>query len=198
MANPTLRELVGMDNNPAAVRSSALVLIDCQNTYCDGVMRLEGVEAALAQCRSLLDRYRASGRPIIHVQHDAGPGTPYDVRAHNGAIADIVAPREGEPGIVKALPSSFENTSLDDLLKEAGVTDLVLTGFMTHVCVNSTARAAFNRGYRPTVVASATATRALPGPDGEIVPAKVVHDAALAALGDMFAVVVPTANDIPE
>lgn len=197
MANPTLRELVGMDNSPAAVNASALVLIDCQNTYCEGVMRLDGVEAALEQCRTLLERYRASGRPVVHVQHDAGPGSPYDVRGHSGAIAEIVAPREGEPGIVKALPSSFENTSLDDLLKEAGVTDLVLTGFMTHVCINSTARAAFNRGYHPTVVASATATRALPGPDGVIIPSNVVHAAALAALGDIFAVVVPTADDIP-
>ncbi len=51
-------------------------------------------------------------------------------------------------------------------LKKLGVTDLVLAGFMTHVCVNSTARAAFNLGYRPTVVGEATATRSVPNPAG--------------------------------
>ncbi|MDA4105696.1 hypothetical protein MHOL44478_00230 [Mycobacterium holsaticum DSM 44478] len=69
---------------------------------------------------------------------------------------------------------------------------------MTHMCVNSTARGAFNLGYAPSVVAAATATRSLPGPDGSTVPASAVHTASLAAVADMFAVVVPGASDIPD
>lgn len=190
-ASTTLRELTGMGYTPATIGQSALILIDCQNTYREGVMQLEGVEPALVECQSLLQRFRDAGRPVIHIQHDAGEGTPYDVKARIGAIADVVAPAAGEPVIVKAYPSSFEKTNLDELLKGYGVTELTLAGFMTHVCVNSTARAAFNHGYKPTVVASATATRSLPNPTGGVVEARDLHHASLAALHDIFAVVVP-------
>lgn len=194
---PTLRSLLALPDAPAPLSKSALVLIDCQNTYRHGVMQLEGVEPALKECADLLQRARDAGTPVIHIQHDAGPGSPYDVRAEIGAIADIVAPKAGETVITKAYPSSFEQTSLDADLKKLGVTDLVLAGFMTHVCVNSTARAAFNHGYRPTVVAAATATRALPNPLGGTLPADAVHNGALTALADIFAIVVPSAKAIP-
>jgi nicotinamidase-related amidase len=194
----TLRDLTGMGETPASVSNSALVLIDCQNTYREGVMQLDGVESALVECRTLLKRYRDAGRPVIHIQHDAGAGTPYDVSDRIGAIADVVAPREGEPVVVKKYPSSFEKTNLDDLLKGYGVEDLALVGFMTHVCVNSTARAAFNHGYRATVVGNATATRSLPNPSGGAISAKELHEASLAALSDIFAVVVPDAGKITD
>ena len=67
---------------------------------------------------------------------------------------------------------------------------------MTHVCVNSTARAAFNHGYRATVVGNATATRSLANPTGGVISAKDMHEASLTALHDIFAVVVPSADDI--
>ena len=102
----------------------------------------------------------------------------------------------GEPDVVKNYPSSFEKTNLDDLLKGFGVEEVTLAGCMTHVCVNSTARAAFNHGYRATVVGNATATRSLPNPAGGVVSAKDLHDASLAALHDIFAVVVPAADDV--
>ncbi len=69
-------------------------------------------------------------------------------------------------------------------------------GFMTHMCVNSTARAAFNHGYRPTVVAGAAATRALPTSSGGVIPAKTLHDASLAGLRDLFAVVVERGDEV--
>jgi nicotinamidase-related amidase len=68
---------------------------------------------------------------------------------------------------------------------------------MTHMCVNSTARGAFTAGFAPSVVAAATATRALPGPDGPV-PASALQSASLAALSDMFAVVVPDSRAIPD
>ena len=197
MTPQTLRQVAGLPAQPASLRDAALVLIDCQNTYREGIMQLEGVEPALKECAKLLQRARDAGATIIHIQHDAGPGSPYDVRAPIGAIADVVAPAAGEPVIVKAYPSSFEQTNLDAEFKKRGITDLVLAGFMTHVCVNSTARAAFNHGYRATVVGNATATRALPNPDGGTVPAQTMHTGALAALADIFAIVVPSQDKIP-
>ncbi|MGE2692397.1 cysteine hydrolase family protein [Mycolicibacterium pulveris] len=198
MTRPTLRELTGLPAQPVRLADSALVLIDCQNTYTYGVMELEGVQRALDEVETLLDRARTAGIPIVHIQHNAGPGSPYDIEAEIGAIVDRVAPREGEPVVVKAYPNSFVQTELDERLKAANASNLVLAGFMTHMCVNSTARGAFNLGYAPTVVAAATATRPLPGPDESTVPASAVHTASLAAVADLFAVVVPTASAIPD
>jgi nicotinamidase-related amidase len=195
--SPTLRELTGMSADPAPLTGSALVMIDLQNTYTRGVMALENVEPAIEQAAQLLERARAAGSTIVHVQHDAGDGTPYDTNAEIGEIVDAVAPEPGELRIVKNFPSSFVQTDLEEQLRAAGVTNLVLAGFMTHMCVNSTARSAFNLGFAPTVVAGATATRALPGPDGPVAAASL-QSASLAALQDMFAVVVPDAASIPD
>jgi len=199
MTNPTLRTLTGMDPDPAPISKSALVLIDCQQTYREGVMQLENVEPALQEAAALLKRFRQAGRPVIHVMHDAGAGTPYDVTAPIGQIAESVAPIDGEPVIVKRFPSAFEQTELDAELKKRGVENVVYIGFMTHMCVNSTTRASFNHGYGNTVVASATATRAIPNPaTGADVSAQQLQDASLSALGDMFAVVVPTTDAVPD
>jgi nicotinamidase-related amidase len=109
-----------------------------------------------------------------------------------------VAPIEGETVIVKNYPSAFEKTALDAELKRLGVRNVIYVGFMTHMCVNSTTRASFNHGYASTVVASATATRSIPNPaTGRDVSAEALQDASLSALGDMFAVVVPHASDVP-
>ena len=76
MPNPiTLRNLSGLPATPAALAVSTLVLIDCQNTYREGVMALSGVEAALDEAAAVLARARRLGVPVIHIQHDAGPGT---------------------------------------------------------------------------------------------------------------------------
>lgn len=197
MVRPTLRELSGMGVAPARLSQAALVLIDCQNTYRAGPMQLEGVEEALGEAQTLLARAREAGRPVIHIVHDDGPGSLYDRDAENGQIASAVAPRDGEAVIAKSYPNSFLDTALDDTLKQLGAKTLILAGFMTHMCVSSTARAAFNRGYEATVVAGATATRSLPGPDGPL-SAKAVHDGALAGIADLFAVVARHAGDIPD
>ncbi|OKH82521.1 isochorismatase [Mycobacterium sp. ST-F2] len=198
MTRPTLRELSSLPVEPVRLADSALVLIDCQNTYTQGVMELEGVQAALDETAALLDRARTAGIPVIHIQHDDGPGSLYDIGGDSGAIVDRVAPRGDEPVIVKQFPNSFVQTDLDERLKALGASNLVLAGFMTHMCVNSTARGAFNLGYAPTVVAAATATRTLAGPDGQAVPAAALQAASLAALADLFAVVAPNVASIPD
>jgi len=203
MASTTLRELTGQVSEPSAIQNAVLILIDCQNTYTEGVMKLEGVTEALEECHRLLKAFRASKRPIVHIIHDAGPGTPYDVTAPIGKIVDLVAPQEGEATVTKKVPSSFTNTNLDEILKTLGCQELVLAGFMTHMCVSSTARSAFELGYRCTVVGGATATRNLPaasggggGADDKVVDAKTLKKAALCAIADMFAVVVDTVDDL--
>ena len=197
MSQPkTLRDVSGLGNEAPSLKGSALVMIDLQNTYREGVMKLEGVEPAIAEAVVLLKRAREAGIPIFHIQHDAGAGSPYDLQDRIGAIVEEVAPIGDEETIVKNYPSAFVGTELQQKLSEAGTKDVILAGFMTHMCVNSTARSAFNLGFRPTVVASTTATRNLPGLDGSIVSAAALQQASLAGLADLFAVVAPKQSDI--
>ena len=91
MSQPkTLREVAGLPSGAPALRGSVLIMIDLQNTYRSGVMRLEGVEPAIAEAATLLGRARDAGIPIFHVQHDAGAGSPYDLNDRSGAIAEEV------------------------------------------------------------------------------------------------------------
>ncbi len=91
-------------------------MIDLQNTYTRGVMQLEGVQPAIDQAAELLDRARSAGIPVIHIQHDDGVDSLYDVRGESGAIVDRVAPRDGETVIVKNYPNAFVATDLNDRL----------------------------------------------------------------------------------
>jgi nicotinamidase-related amidase len=109
-----------------------------------------------------------------------------------------VAPRKDEPVVVKGYPNAFTETELLGLLAASSGRDLVIAGFMTHMCISSTARGAFSLGYRPTIVAGATATRALPGPYGQVVSAAALQAASLASITDMFGLVVPAATDLPD
>lgn len=191
----TLRQISGLPARPATWGQAALVMIDCQRTYTTGVMRLEGVEAALDEATALLEAARSANTPVIHIQHDSGEGTPYDVRTDIGQIVEQVAPHGDEPVITKSFPNAFVQTSLENVLRGTGRENVILAGFMTHMCVNSTARGAFNLGFGCTVVASATATRNLPVGD-RVVDAAQIQAASLAAIGDLFAVVAPDAASI--
>lgn len=196
-ASPSLRTVSGLDNTPATLADATLIMIDFQNTYRTGVMALPDAEPALAAGARLLSAARALGRPIIHIVNDGGPGTPYDIRADIGAISDPVAPLPGEPVVVKKVPNAFHDTDLEATLRKLGAgPNLVLAGFMTHMCVQFTAEGAFYRGYHPTVVAEATATRPLAGPDGGTVSAAALQTGALTTIGDLFGVVVPTVDQL--
>ncbi len=200
MSTPfTIRQLAGRPATPEPLSRSVLIIVDAQQTYLGGPLQLDGVAPALDECARLLDRARAAGAPVIHVQHDGGPGSLFDIRADSGAIASQVAPRAGEAVVVKQHGNAFIGTDLAARLQALGAPrQLVVAGFMTHNCVNSTARGAVNLGYAVCVPASATATRALPAPDGGVVPAAEVQRANLAGLADVFALVVARGDDIPD
>ncbi len=193
----TLRDIAGLGHNASALSESALILIDCQNTYREGVMKLENVEPALVQVRKLLDLAREHGTPVFHIQHDGGKGSPYDLNSRLGAIADEVAPMDGEYVIVKSFPNAFIQTSLDEALRKRGIENIILAGFMTHMCVNSTAHGGFNRGYKVTIVAEATATRDLCLNNGKQLSAEQVQEVTLASTQDLYAVVVDKVDDLP-
>ncbi|MFI1676259.1 cysteine hydrolase family protein [Streptomyces sp. NPDC020607] len=193
MSRTTLRELNGFDQAPAKLAEATLILIDFQNTYTQGVMELDGWEKSLDAAEQLLARAREAGTRIVHVINDGGEGTPYDIRADIGSIHPKVAPLDGEPVVVKQVPNAFVGTDLDTHLKEGQ--DVVIVGWMTHMCVAFTAQGAFLNGNRPTVVAEATATRSLPV-TGTDLDAHQVHYGALATIADLYGVVVATQKEI--
>jgi len=195
-ASQTLRDIVGLGQQPAQLKDSALIMIDLQNTYRKGVMQLTGVEEAIIEARKLLEMARDHKIPIFHIRHDGGVGTPYDVSAEIGAISDEVGPIAGEPIITKNYPNSFIQTDLDQQLKAMGIEKIVLAGFMTHMCINSTAHGGFNLGYAPTVVASTTATRPLEAANGKVLTAQQVQDAAIASTRDLYAAIINRVADI--
>ncbi|MET9646312.1 isochorismatase family protein [Streptomyces syringium] len=196
-ASAGLRDVIGLGSHVPRLGESTLVMIDFQNTYRAGVMALDGAEPALAAGARLLASARAVGAPVIHVVNDGGEGSPYDIRAEIGSISDEVAPLAGEPVVVKQFPNAFHDTVLEETLRNLNAgPDLVIAGFMTHMCVTFTAQGAFNLGYRPTVVAEATATRALSAPDGNVLSAATLQSAALTTITDLFGTVAPTVDSL--
>jgi nicotinamidase-related amidase len=185
----TLLELAGAPLDPPALAESSLVLIDYQNEYLDGPLALPGAAPAIAAAATLLASARAAGAPIFHVAHAGRPGGLFDRTAPRGALCDALTPAEGEPVIEKALPNAFAGTDLKARLDAAGRRDVVFLGFMTHMCVSSSARAALDLGFRATVAADCCATRSLPDGKGGALDPTLIHDVALAELSDRFAVI---------
>ncbi|GGX46998.1 isochorismatase family protein [Streptomyces noursei] len=195
MPTKTLRDVNGLDQKPASLAEATLILVDYQNTYTRGVMELSGWQAALDNAAALLARARAAGAEIVHVMHDGGAGNPYDIRDDIGRIHPLVAPVEGEPVVVKTAPNAFVDTDLGDRVDAAGNEDVIVIGFMTHMCVTFTAEGAFLRGNRPTVVADACATRPLATAVAEVSAEQLQHS-ALATIGDLYGVVVPSGSSL--
>lgn len=191
----TLLQMRGLAIAPGRLSQSALVIIDAQGEYRSGQMALPGIEPALARIADLLGRACAAGTPIFHVAQIGQAGTLFDPGTERGAILPQAAPVAGEPVIMKRLPNGFAGTELHERLQQAGRNTLIIAGFMTHMCISASARAALDFGYRTTVIADATATRALPAHDGgALVSSETVHRTALAELADRFAAVVMSAE----
>ena len=184
---PSLLSLSGASLAPSALERSSLVIVDAQMEYVTGSLPLAGVGAALEEIAALLDLARSRHVPVIHVVHHSPPGRGlFDPTGPYAAIAPQAAPIAGEAVVVKTLPNSFAGTDLLDHLKAAGRPELILAGFMTHNCIAATSMAAVDHGYRNTIVASATATRDLPG-----APAVMVQQGVLAGLADRCAIIAP-------
>jgi nicotinamidase-related amidase len=191
MAAFTLFDLANRRLSPPPLAEAVLILIDYQNEYLSGPLKLVGAVEAIERARVLLDAVRAAGVDVVHVAHKGAPGGPFDRGAARGAIIDTLVPLAGEVVIEKPRPNAFSGTTLAEVVGAGR--KIIIAGFMTHNCVSSTARAAFDLGYDITIAADACATRDLPGLRG-VVAAASLHEAALAGLADMHGLVTPVAN----
>jgi nicotinamidase-related amidase len=167
---------------------AALLLIDIQREYFadDGPLRIPDGPMVLAKVRSLLDDYRDANMPIVHIRHEEAAGAP--VFAIDRPLVETmpdVAPRHIEPVVVKHAPGAFTDTELSLVLKQLAVRKVVIAGFMTHMCCDTTARQAQERGLEVIFLTDGTATRTLSF-GGRTVDYHDVQAATLAAQADGF------------
>lgn len=166
----------------------ALIIIDIQNDYFEnGALPLVNPIQASINASKVLEHFRAKNLPIAHIQHVSPNGAPFMALDTNGVeIHENVKPLNGEKVFQKKYPNSFRETGLLDYLKENEVTEVVITGMMTHMCVDATTRAAFDFEYKCIVIDDACASRDLEI-NGKTVKAEDVHNAFLAALAFFYA-----------
>jgi nicotinamidase-related amidase len=169
---------------------TALLIIDAQQEYFapGGKVVLPAGPSAVKQIARVLAWARAQRWPIVHVVHESRrPGAAIFVPGTAALeIHPEVRPSAGEPIVTKHLPGSFTGTSLEQTLLEAGV-GLVVTGFMTQMCVDTTTREAAHRGFKVTVLADATAAMDVKAPDGQVIPHDQVHRTHLGSLSGFLA-----------
>jgi nicotinamidase-related amidase len=173
------------------MNNAALIIIDAQQEYFApiGKVVLPDGPQALGGIRRALEWARARGVPVIHIVHESRrPGAAIFVAGTPALeIRAEVAPASGEPVITKHLPGSFTGTPLEQLLRERGIERVIVTGFMTQMCVDTTTREAAHRGFKVTVLADATAAMAVKGPDGQVIPHDQVHRTHLGSLSGFLA-----------
>lgn len=173
-----------------------LILVDIQQDYCPGgAWPLEQMELAVNRAQQALHEARRDNVPIIFVQHVALSPDATFFRAQTPGVRlhPAFTPRSNHELLIKHHANAFRNTDLKERLDGLGATDLVIAGMMTHMCIDSTVRAAADAEYAVTVLADATATRSLSFHDATV-PAREVQAAVLAALDGSFANVVTTAD----
>jgi nicotinamidase-related amidase len=170
----------------------AILVVDLQNEYWPtGNLPLQGIDAAAANAARVMAHGRAKGDLVVSIRHEA-PGAPIFVPGSEGAkINAAVLPQGDEPVVTKNHPNSFRDTGLKDLLDTHGVTEVIVVGAMSHMCVDATTRAANDFGYTTTTIHDACATRDLEF-DGVTIPAAQVHAALMAALAFMYGEVIST------
>ncbi|MGI9481677.1 MAG: cysteine hydrolase family protein [Hyphomicrobiales bacterium] len=170
--------------------STALLVVDAQQAihaqdYWEGERNNPQAETNI---RRLLDAWRNAGRERIFVVHDSTePGSLFKLSLPTGKIIEKVAPKEGELVIEKSANSAFIGTDLELQMRRRGVSKLVITGFITDHCVETTTRMAGNLGYGTILVSDATATFDRTGPDGKLYKADLIHNVSLASLNGEFA-----------
>lgn len=174
--------------------NTALIIIDIQNDYFEGgTAQLVNPDTASGNAKLLLEQFRKKKLPIIHIQHISNrPNATFFIPNTNGSEIHIdVKPNDNEQIIVKHYPNSFRETNLLEYLKSKDITDLVICGMQTHMCVDATTRAAKDIGFNCVVIGDACATKDLEV-NGVKVKATDVQTAFLSALNYFYAIVTTT------
>jgi nicotinamidase-related amidase len=173
----------------------ALIVIDAQQEYFAPIGKVVLPQAPDAVKRVAAVLEWARGKiPIIHVTHESTrPGAPiFQPGSPALEIHPLAAPLAGEPVLKKHLPGSFTGTDLEAMLRKQGIERVVLSGFMTQMCVDTTSRQAAHLGFKVTVLSDATAAMDVKAPDGTVIPAADVHRTHLGSLSGFLAEITPS------
>ncbi len=155
---------------PLDVKKIALMVIDMQRFFVEpgSPLSLEHGNVIIPTVKRLIESFRKAGLPVIYTRHvhhpdgsDAGNlGWWWDGMIIEGSpeseINSELAPLPGEKIIFKHRYSSFHGTDLETVLRGKEIRDIVISGVMTNLCCETTAREAFMRDYRVTFLADAT------------------------------------------
>lgn len=189
-STPSFRQLIGLPPSTASVQDSTLIIVDAQNEYASGHLKVKQVDQSRKVIADLLSRYRSggNGKNIVHVVHEVPAGAP--VFTPGTTLAEEfseLTPQPGEKIVTKNFPSSFAQTDLHEYL--TGLGDLgkkiVLVGYMAHVCISTTARAGNELGYDVLIAQDGVGDRDIPGVKGEELVPIVLRE-----LADAFGTVV--------
>jgi nicotinamidase-related amidase len=173
---------------------TALIVIDVQKGFDEPRWGVRNNPEAEQNIARLIDAWRRRGRAIFFIQHQSkSPNSPLRPNYVGSEIKDIVAPVPGETILRKSENSAFIGTDLEERLRAANQSTVVVTGLTTDHCVSTTARMAANLGFNTIVVSDATATHDRHSPlSSRHYPADEVHEAELTSLSGEFATIVPT------
>lgn len=134
---------------------TALLVIDVQPVFMTPPMLTTDGDDLVAKCRTLIERARTSGIPVIYVQHVDEDDMPKDVHVEAKAFHADIAPKPGEPIVEKIFGSAFMQTNLEEVLASTGIRHLVVCGLSATGCVHQTVLFAKLFGYDVTVVKDA-------------------------------------------
>ncbi|OGH96994.1 MAG: hypothetical protein A2039_08670 [Candidatus Melainabacteria bacterium GWA2_34_9] len=150
-------------------QKSALIVIDMQKYFCDESSHafIPSSPAIIPKIKLLVDNYKEKNLPVIFTQHtntpeNAGMMNKWwgDVISDTSQINEIIPEFNVKEAylIKKSQYDAFYNTDLEDYLRKNNISQLVITGVMTHLCCETTARTAFTRGFETFLCIDSTAT----------------------------------------
>lgn len=172
----------------------ALIVIDVQNEYVTGNLRIEypDVQLSLGNIARAMDAARAADIPVVVVQHLAPEDSP--VFARGSQLAELhatVAERPFDFHVEKSMASALTNTGLGAWLRDRQIDTLTLVGYMTHHCDISTTLQAHHEGWQVELLHDASGS--LPyGNAAGAASAEEIHRAFTVVMNTGFAAVVST------
>ncbi|QHI96723.1 isochorismatase family protein [Xylophilus rhododendri] len=181
-------------STPAAAPRRALLVIDVQNEYVTGGLRIEypPVHDSLERIAQAIDAANAAGIPVVLVQNDAPETSPVFARGSDGwKLHASVASRPHALVISKTLPSVFAGTALADWLSKQRIDTITVAGYMSHNCDASTIVDALHRGLKAEFLSDATGSLPYANTAGSA-SAEEIHRVFSVVLHSRFAAVATT------
>lgn len=158
---------------------TALLVIDAQRAFCAGQYAAFEAAAVIGRINQVIDKARAKSVPVIFIQHEEAGG-PLEHGTDGWQLAVGLNALPPDPRVRKATPDSFHETDLQSILQQRGVSDVIICGFQSEYCVDTTTRRALGLGYSVTLVSDGHSTL-----DNEVLVAAQIsrhHNVTLANL----------------